>query len=1422
MADGAEVRPEADGDSNIETAADPAADPSEPAAKPEGNVQDAGSEDNDEAGIEQTEAEGAETTADVDVSATVDTTTEAEDGTEPTTDKPEPMEDGLLLQARGRTSTLAAPQTKNATSGQCGDDAYWKLENEVLTISGTGAIWDAPESAFMPWIDWIVEDEDRTDDTPTSQTNSALRFSKAVIENGITYIPDYAFSYCDYVEEVILPSSVTSMGWSVFDACPYLTSAGPIGGDYNIQFGWATAIPKDAFSRSNHLQSVTIPVAITRIDASAFYGCDALTDVYFDGAREQAEKISIGSDNEALLNATWHYSDAEASTGGDWSDAYRSFVLNRKYLQIDQQIYSNNADDPIIFALHDLDADGTSELILYNGADNMADALDYVFSYQNGIVKYMGHVGFRECGLYSYADKKYPGLFCHDGNMGEYRTEYYSLKKGTIRSETVLKQELTDGEQLKTTQVTADDALYALVTEGKAIALEQFSEAEIRAMGWDAFVAKYALSVGSGREFEGVLMEEDGLKIRWKVAYAEKEDGTKTDTELEIWIDGEAKTYSGSVGIYDPTGKDMTPWLTKTGFAKTDFVKITLRGGKKNVMSTLHHQFMGYSNVKTVTISHIDLLDTGVFQDCSALTLVEGLDSDLKSIAPSAFKNCAHLTTVNGSENATNLFNIGAEAFMDTALLGFAFSDSVKTIGDRAFYSSKLYAATLGKNVEEIGEDAFITDAFSTGHYLTIYCYLDSLAYQYAKKNKIPYKILDGDIDIDIEFGKYTGHFSNQYFSSSSTNPNNELAKFAGLLSTGVYHDADKPSIRDIYHTLGIPEDNWVDNAVNRSRQLSFSIAEKTIYINEEEYLLLMITARGTITEQLRDHFTRADTPFGQYMSYGLIDEFRRNIWGELNAFVETHPEIAAAKLKVLITGHSLGGAAANLLGAEFNMKVKGGGWYNLTRKEDIYVYTFGALDSIDRKAEGITVQEGYENIHNIYNFHDSFGPKGWPIFTAAGNSGYGKFGHIDLFYTDRDKGKFGAQENHSIYNTYLEAVFGGKVFYAEGQILTIHCPVDVRVYEGETLVCEIVNETINYTVTTLPTIVYEMEKVIGLMDGHAYRIEITARESGEMKYAIINSSTGRVKKSFEEIKLAPKKLFLSEVGNGISISDVKLYVLNDDGEPIREVHQDGTETEIVPPSGTIYFLAEGDPVNGWVEVDGVPYEVVNGTVTIPADLKASVITQYTYNMVDEDPHKIYPTGMKVWFVETVNGVTTAKRSADFDDILQYAGSSIRYTGKKGIRMITAIPRDKRNKLISKQLAGYTLVEYGTVVGWDNELAGEALVLNGKAARQAYAYKRGVADPIFKTTSKTVQYTNVLVGLTNEKCIPDLSMRPYMIVRNAAGDKFIIYGGTIHRSIGYIAYQNRDAFRHGASGYRFIWDIIHYVYGTKYDAEYWR
>lgn len=59
------------------------------------------------------------------------------------------------------------------------------------------------------------------------------------------------------------------------------------------------------------LKSVTIPASVTSIEDDAFYGCDALTDVYYAGSESDWGSIAIGESNESLTNAAIHYNAGE-------------------------------------------------------------------------------------------------------------------------------------------------------------------------------------------------------------------------------------------------------------------------------------------------------------------------------------------------------------------------------------------------------------------------------------------------------------------------------------------------------------------------------------------------------------------------------------------------------------------------------------------------------------------------------------------------------------------------------------------------------------------------------------------------------------------------------------------------------------------------------------------------------------------------------------------------------------------------------------------------------------------------------------------------------------------------------------------------------------------------------------------------------
>ena len=92
-----------------------------------------------------------------------------------------------------------------------------------------------------------------------------------IIPDSVTEIGYYAFYSCDSLTSVTIPDSVTSIGSYAFDSCNSLTSI-------TIPDS-VTSIGGGAFSDCTSLTSVTIGNGVTSISGGAFQSCDSLTSV---------------------------------------------------------------------------------------------------------------------------------------------------------------------------------------------------------------------------------------------------------------------------------------------------------------------------------------------------------------------------------------------------------------------------------------------------------------------------------------------------------------------------------------------------------------------------------------------------------------------------------------------------------------------------------------------------------------------------------------------------------------------------------------------------------------------------------------------------------------------------------------------------------------------------------------------------------------------------------------------------------------------------------------------------------------------------------------------------------------------------------------------------------------------------------------
>ena len=152
----------------------------------------------------------------------------------------------------------------------------------------------------------------------------------------------FAFNNCSSLSKFVVQKNLKKFGIDIFYHCDNLKTAGPIGGDYNYQYGWMEEIPAYAFARCpvvsvtlpntivkindsafgncGKLEQITIPTSVTSIHGYAFYHCYKLTIscYYLSRAYTYAIDNSINyvllDDNVPTIgssgpNSTWRYED---------------------------------------------------------------------------------------------------------------------------------------------------------------------------------------------------------------------------------------------------------------------------------------------------------------------------------------------------------------------------------------------------------------------------------------------------------------------------------------------------------------------------------------------------------------------------------------------------------------------------------------------------------------------------------------------------------------------------------------------------------------------------------------------------------------------------------------------------------------------------------------------------------------------------------------------------------------------------------------------------------------------------------------------------------------------------------------------------------------------------------------------------------
>ena len=951
--------------------------------------------------------------------------------------------------------------------------------------------------------------------------------TSVTILNGVTSIGNCAFYGCSGLSSLTVPGSVSVIGSDAFSGCSGLTSAGPIGGNYNYKFGWTTEIPDDAFSNCSALTRVTLPDSVTKIGGNAFRECTSLTRVNIpDGVTEIGELAFYSCTGLTRITLP----DGVTKIG--WS-AF-SGCTGLTYMRIPgsvTEIGTSAFNDcsgltsagPIGYGydyefgwtteIPDFAFAGCTGLTSVDIPDSVTSIGNYAFYRCSSLTGVATPDDLLEIGSYAFYEcSSLAGIIIPEGVWSIEEYTFYGCS--SLASVVIPSYVSSIGDYAFDGCSSLADVYY---NEGRSQWEEISVDRSKNRPLFDATIHYY--DRGIFRVIKGTLRESEGYQVKWQCTYLMGDNSQPKEAWIKIYAvakdDSKEELY-----VYDENAEVISsyPWEREPyNISKTIVTSLSIRGMENKLLAIPGAAFQGYSNLEKVSMSFVSEILTGTFKGCSALQSVD-----------------------------------------------FS-SDTLKTIGSSAFKDTDLGTITLDKAVSSIGEDAF-----SGCEHICIECYWHSVAHQYALDHSIAFKLIDKNT-IDVPFqaaGKdITMNIAwtpGTMFAPNSLAYNNDLAIASLVLSDAAEKGTDR--VKEVLNIMGFDQDTFRHYGYNDNLtgSVSFTLAEQDVKIYGKDKALIACVVRGTV------NFNDAVIDIGSAM-----DGFETNalyVKEKLENYISSR--FPGKDVILFTTGHSLGAAVSGLVSTWMSDDMPRG-----------TVFSYNFATPRNRECFYVTGDKRPGCVYNIINTEDwvTWVPPNYLAhvgtedlnYTTDSQSFRVAYYKLAGCYPDLNLFKFGQHLN----DRYMALILDGENFIQDTEhdhrLIKVLCPVDVEVVDSSgAVVGRIVNNKVEY-VNPSDNVYFhpqDDEKYIYLFDDGEYTLRMTGTDDGTLNYSVEDIAVdGSVlsEKEYPNVELTRGKKLISEVGGTTETPAVKLLVVDDGGQPVREVLPDGKGTEVPVSSST-------------------------------------------------------------------------------------------------------------------------------------------------------------------------------------------------------------------------------------------------------------